>query len=450
METEGRSPDLLSAPLGGEGGPPPARRSWLRALAERRGFRIAAGILVGATAFLLTFLLTSIRRVPEGTVGVRAGDGALLEPGERYLGWRDSSVAVYPVDIDLRGATIQVQAPGGERLRGRLDLRGRLATDVVRALSAPAAAGAPPEERVQAAVVDAVGSALSLREARDLVDASPFALQAPWLPLAGVEQGLSVKSSEVDLVSVESLRAVTARAYQSGGRAAAEAYLERLASRRPGDPAPLCVQGDLARIQRDLARAESLYLQALELDPVLPAPMEVLVVHAHQSGQNLERAERLLRRALERKPDSTPHLNWLSLVLARRGDLRGAESALVRALALDPRDAATAVNLAALMDRQGRRSEAIEQLQRVLDKHPDHPLALYNLGSALAEEDRLDEAIATFERAEKVSPPSVLLTRRMAMAYERRGDLRKAEEYRQKAAALERERQQPGGAPAPK
>lgn len=424
MEAEGRNPRGLSA------------------LAERRGFRALAAAVVGLTAFTLTALVTGLRRVPEGSVGVRARDGALLEPGTRYLGWRASAVDVFPVEIDWSGVPVPVETAAGARLRGRLSLRGRLDERVVRTLAAAVPQGnVSPGERTRAAVVEAVGKALALRDARDLVDSSPFALKAPWLSVGDVEQGVRVDASEVDMVSVESLRAVAAQVHRAGGPAAAASYLEALASRRPGDPAPLAVQGDLTRIGGDFARAESLYLQALELDPTLPAPMEVLVVHAQQSGRDLERAERLLRRALEIRPDSLPHLNWLSLLMARRGDLRGAEAALVRALAIAPGDAATAVNLAALMDRQGRRDEAIDQLHRVLEAHPEHPLALYNLGSALAEKGDLDGAVGALERAGRVTPPSVRLYQRLAAVYEERGDLQRAEEYRGRAAALERERQ---------
>ncbi len=423
--------------------PAGARAALARAAACLSSRRALAALLVGASAFSLTLLVTSVRRVPADSIGVRAADGALLDAGRLYFAWRDSAVAIFPLDVDLRALPLQVRGPSGERLRGSLSLRGRLDTAAARALAGADAGAAAPEARLRAAVAAAVAGALGLRETRALVDASPFALQAPWLPVAGVERGVLIESSEVDMVSVESLRAVAARLHEQGGRAAVEPYLTAIVARRPSDPAPLVVQGDLARIEGDGGRAESLYLQALELEPTFFAPMEALVLQAQVSGTNLERAERLLRRALQEQPESVPHLNWLSLVLTRRGDLPGAESALVRALALEPESAATAVNLAALMDRQGRRDEAIAQLRRVLDKHPDNPMALYNLGSALAEQGDLDGAVAAFEQAEKLSPPSLRLYQRLALAHERRGDAAKAQEYRDKLERLQGARRLP-------
>ena len=440
MEAEGRDRDTLSRPPPADEGAPAPPASRLRAWIARPGGRTALVALVGAVSFATTLALSALRQVPEGWIGVRRSDHSLLVAGQRYLALRGSSVEIFPLSVEIKGAPLQVTASGGEALRGGLDLSGELAPEVPRALAGDDASP-PPGERLRAAIVTLVERALATRAASDLVESSPFALRAPWLPVGGVERGLKVISSQVDLVSVTSLRGMASRLTASSGTSAASAFLDTLAARRPRDPAPLCVKGDVARIGGDTARAEALYLEALDLDPTLPEAMEALVALAQQRGENLDRAERLLRRALAAKPDSLSHLNWLSLVLARRGDLRGAESALVRALSISPDEPTSAINLASLMDRQGRRTDAIDQLRRVLAKHPDHPMALYNLGSALAEQGDLEGAIATLERAEKTTPPSVRLYSRLAMAYEQRGDAKKSAEYRDKAARVQRERQ---------
>jgi Flp pilus assembly protein TadD len=440
MESEGRGRDTLSRPAPADQDAPAPPASRLRALIERPGGRAALVALVGAVSLASTVALSSLRRVPEGWIGVRPSDRSLLVAGQRYLALRGSAIELFPLGLEIKGAALQVTASGGEALRGRLDLSGKLAPEVPRAL----AGSLPPGERLNAAIVTLVERALATRTASDLVESSPFALRAAWLPVAGVERGLKVITSQVDLVSVSSLRVMASRLTASAGTTAVSAFLDALAARRPRDPAPLCVKGDVARIGGDAARAEALYLEALDLDPTVPEAMEALVALAQQTGENLDRAERLLHRALAARPDSLSHLNWLSLVLARRGDLRGAESALVRALSISPDEPTSAINLASLMDRQGRRTDAIDQLRRVLDKHPDNPVALYNLGSALAEQGDLAGAIATLERAERASPPSVRLYSRLAVAYEQSGDARKATEYRDKAVRVQRARQASG------
>jgi tetratricopeptide (TPR) repeat protein len=380
-----------------------------------------------------------VRRVPEGSVGIPRAGGAPLEAGRVYLDWRDSAVALVPIAVDLSGLAVPFETAGGERLRATVALRGRLALEAAQTLAAEEE-GPEPERRVRSAVAQAVGRALALREGREMIEASPFPLRAPWLEIAGVERGLEIESSEVDLVTVDSLRQVAARLHAGPEAGAAQRFLESLAARRPSDPAPVCVLGDLARLEGDWRRAELLYLQALELDPTLHAALEVLSVQAQQTGEGLERIERLLRRALQARPESIPFLNWLSLVLARRQDYQGAEGALVRALAIAPDDAPTAINLAALKDRMGRRKEAIEQLRRLLERHPDNALALFNLGSALAEEGDLDGALEALERAEKVTPPSVRLYARLAAVHERKGDAQRAAAYREKAEEARRRR----------
>jgi tetratricopeptide (TPR) repeat protein len=411
-------------------------RAWL---GTRRG-KAAAALAVGIVAFAGTALFIGVRRVPEGSVGIRRADGAPLEAGRTYFSLRDAAVTLMPVALDLRGVSVPFETAGGERLRATLALRGTLAIEAARALASGEEEQPPPEDKVRSAVAQAVGRALALREGREMIEASPFPLKTPWLGIAGVERGLEIESSEVDLVTVESLRQAAARLQAGPDPAAALRFLQALAERRPSDPAPVCVLGDLARLAGDWGRAEGLYLQALELDPTLHAALEVLSVRAQQTGEDVERVERLLRRALQSRPESIAFLNWLSLVLARREDFQGAEGALVRALAISPGDAATAINLAALKDRQGRRKEAIDLLRRLLEHQPDNALALFNLGSALAEEGDLPGALAALEHAERITPPSVRLYSRLAAVHEKNGDAQRAAAYREKAEETRRRR----------
>ncbi|MEE9219004.1 MAG: tetratricopeptide repeat protein [Acidobacteriota bacterium] len=404
--------------------------------------------MIGAlAAFTLGLALTFwiVRRVPEGWTAVRTADGNLLEPGRLYSSWSRSSFELFPSRINLDKAPLQVRAPGGEVLDGELSLQGEFLPEVAQALSRESQETGSAEQRTRRAAISAVSAALSSREARELVESSPFSLQTPWLRVAGVERGLRVEASQIDLWSVGSLRAVSATLFRRHGAEVADAFLISLMARRPAHPVPICVRGDLARLQGDSGRAEILYLEALELDPTLPGALAVLVAQPDQSAGQLERTDRLLRRALKVQPESIQHLNWLSLVLARRGDPKGAEAALVRALALDPGEPTTGINLSALLNRQGRSQEAIERLHKVLHRHPDHPLALFNLGSVLADLGQLDEALEMFQHAERVSPPSVRLYARLAAVHELRGEMQEAERYRERARTLREERSGPPG-----
>lgn len=409
-------------------------RSWLSR--PRARLTLMAGVLAG---LVLLLLLWGVRRVPAGWIGIGNPDGRLAETGSLYLRWSGSSLALYPKRVNLDRAALRV-ATGGDTLRGHASLSGELLPEVARAIASRRGAQATPAQATQAAVLRAINEVLRPRGALNLVESSPFPLEGTWLSVAGVDRGLRVESSEIDLVSVASLRQVAGRLLENDGQEVADAFLVSVMSRRPGDPAPICVRADVARLTGESARAEILYLEALELDPLMPEPMAVLLARSQDSPDALDRSERLLQRALRIAPKSVRHLNWLSLILAQRGDLRGAEAALVRALAIKPDSASTVVNLAALLDRQGRREEAIDRMRQALENHPDEPMLLYNLGSALAAGGDLEGALQALTHAERSSPPSVHLYTRLAAVHEMLGNPQQAGAYRKRVEELQQAR----------
>ncbi len=403
----------------------------------RARLALIAGALGGLA--LLILLLWGVRRVPAGWIGVGSPDGRLVETGSVYLRWGGSSLSLYPKRVNLDRAALRVRS-GADTLHGQASLSGELLPEVALAIASHPGARATPVQATEAAVLQAINEVLRPRGALDLVESSPFPLEGTWLSVAGVDRGMRVESSEIDLVSVASLRQVAGRLLESDGQEVADAFLVSVMSRRPGDPAPICVRADVARLAGQSGRAELLYLEALELDPLMPEPMAVLLARSHKSPDALDRSERLLKRALGIAPESVRHLNWMSLVLAQRGDLRGAEAALVRALALEPDSASTIVNLAALLDRQGRREEAIDRMQQALESHPDEPMLLYNLGSALAAGGDLEGALEALTHAERSSPPSVRLYARLAAVHEMLGNPEQAGAYRRRAEELQQAR----------
>ncbi len=410
-------------------------RPWLGR--PRARLSLIMGALGGLALVIL--LLWGVRRVPAGWTGLWTPDGHLVETGSLYLRWSGSSLALYPKRVNLDRAALRVGV-GGDTLHGHASLSGELLPEVARAIASRRAAQATPVQATEAAVLQAINEVLRPRGALDLVESSPFPLEDTWLSVAGVERGLRVESSEIDLVSVVSLRQVAGRLLEDDGQVAADAFLVSVMSRRPGDPAPICVRADVARLAGESARAEILYLEALELDPLMPEPMAAMLARSQDNPDALDRSERLLQKALRIAPESVRHLNWTSLILAQRGDLRGAEAALVRALAIEPESTSTVGNLAALMDRQGRREEAIDRLQQALETHPDEPMLLYNLGSALAAEGDLQGALEALIHAERSSPPSVRLYARLAAVHEMLGNLEQAGAYRKRAEELQQAR----------
>ena len=67
---------------------------------------------------------------------------------------------------------------------------------------------------------------------------------------------------------------------------------------------------------------------------------------------------------------SVAHLNYLSFVRERGGDLPGAERLLLHALEVDPEHGASLVNLGRIYATHGRQDEAIPLFRRALRANP--------------------------------------------------------------------------------
>ncbi|MFP2961921.1 tetratricopeptide repeat protein [Myxococcus sp. 1LA] len=87
-----------------------------------------------------------------------------------------------------------------------------------------------------------------------------------------------------------------------------------------------------------------------------------------QAGQNLDEAERRVRRALELRPDTGAYLDSLGWVYFRRGDY----------------------------------ARAVDALERASMLSPDEPVILEHLGDAYQRVARMDEAAAAWRRALEV------------------------------------------------
>ncbi|MEL6498000.1 MAG: tetratricopeptide repeat protein [Planctomycetota bacterium] len=94
---------------------------------------------------------------------------------------------------------------------------------------------------------------------------------------------------------------------------------------------------------------------------------------------NLEEAERLLRRAIEHDPRFVPAHNNLGSVLLRGNRYYEAATAFERAVTLAPNEPEPHNNLGLVLETVGRRSEAIEPYSRAVELDPQNPEYTGNL-----------------------------------------------------------------------
>ena len=148
----------------------------------------------------------------------------------------------------------------------------------------------------------------------------------------------------------------------------------------------------------ELAQAESLYQQALALQPDHADAWHLSGVAAYQGGRLAEAVEKL-RRAISLNDRQAAFHNHLGAALAGLKQSAEAEAAFRLALALAPDDAQLHYNLASLLMQTGRSSEAIEAFQSATRLAPNFDAAYFNLGNALRDQHRWQEAIVAYEQA---------------------------------------------------
>ncbi|AKQ65347.1 hypothetical protein A176_002259 [Myxococcus hansupus] len=139
-------------------------------------------------------------------------------------------------------------------------------------------------------------------------------------------------------------------------------------ARFPRDEDLLYVLGAAHERQGDVPGALARMRAVLAVSPDHAAALNFLGYLLAQAGQNLDEAERRVRRALELRPETGAYLDSLGWVYFRRGDY----------------------------------TRAVDALERASSLSPDEPVILEHLGDAYQRASRMDEAAAVWRRALEV------------------------------------------------
>lgn len=117
--------------------------------------------------------------------------------------------------------------------------------------------------------------------------------------------------------------------------------------------------------------AEKDFLRALELSPDQPFVLNYLGYSWVDKGLNLDRARKMIERAVKRRPNDGYIVDSLGWVLYRLGDYKGAVEHLERAVVLRPEDPTINDHLGDAYWRVGRLLEARFQWTRALSLKPE-------------------------------------------------------------------------------
>jgi DNA-binding SARP family transcriptional activator/TolB-like protein/Tfp pilus assembly protein PilF len=168
--------------------------------------------------------------------------------------------------------------------------------------------------------------------------------------------------------------------------------------------------------KRALDQAEVFFSRALEIDADNPrALLGIAAVHTHLAVQlltddpvpHLAKAEKILRRVIERTPNSSEVHHVLGLMHIARGNPKAAKQAFEKTIEINPSHARGYAQLGRLMARLGQPEEGLEHIIYAKRLSPRDPsLAYWHAfsGAAKLELGRFDEAIADTRLALSMMP----------------------------------------------
>ena len=113
---------------------------------------------------------------------------------------------------------------------------------------------------------------------------------------------------------------------------------------------------------------------------------------------------KLLKKALEIKPDFADALNNLGNAQKEQGDLSAAIDSYQKAIKSQPNFTHAHFNLANTLKDEGEVTNAIDSYQKAIQLKPNFPEAYSNLGNALKENNDLNTAIDSYQKAIQLKP----------------------------------------------
>ncbi|MBX5484482.1 MAG: tetratricopeptide repeat protein [Myxococcaceae bacterium] len=188
---------------------------------------------------------------------------------------------------------------------------------------------------------------------------------------------------------------------RSGALTEAERMLRAAIARKPSSTLYEALSQNLQRQGRD-QDAVKLLEDALARRPKDLALRYLLGAVYERSGR-IDASIALMRAVLEEHPDDPAALNFVGYTLADHGrDFDEAERLVKRALELRPDSGAFLDSLGWVYFRRGQAQKAVEVLERAVALEPEEPVIIDHLGDAYARVDRRPDAVRAYQRALEV------------------------------------------------
>jgi len=236
-------------------------------------------------------------------------------------------------------------------------------------------------------------------------------LARTYIEIGETEKPVTLLRKQLDMCDASVRRryeiALAVALYKNGSKEEPQKIFDSLYQSAPDDPRPLIAQVQLLKDDKLWSRLNQMvshWCQNHPKDTYTPVAIAVDLV-ATEDSQAEKIAEDLLRRILDRDPNSLPVMGSLAMLLQMTGRPEEAAKLYQRILKLQPDNVIIINNLAwILCEEQGKHQQALELAQRGLKIAPNYVDLIDTRGVAYYRLGQFDKAIQDFTKCLKLYP----------------------------------------------
>lgn len=215
----------------------------------------------------------------------------------------------------------------------------------------------------------------------------------------------------------------------------------QIARYRPQEAGIYTMMANFAAQAGDIPSARRYVDRALQQNPDDISALDLGQSLWTQKGEEKQRLK-YLRPLVQRQPDNIDHRMALTEVLIRELSYEEARPHIEHILKLNPHNA-QAYAIRGFLQMIGSNTpqtmaQAETDLRYSLKLDPRNPFTLFQLARLYKRQGKLDSAIALLEQAARLGPAQFNIFYELALAYEQKGDRRRATQARQRFETIRR------------
>lgn len=190
-------------------------------------------------------------------------------------------------------------------------------------------------------------------------------------------------------------------------------YINEAIDADPRDPETLHIKGSIMEELYRYTEAGEIYVKALEIDPRNVKLMYSLGNAFEKSGQRTK-SMLTMESILAEKPDDPSALNFVGYTLSLMDrDLERAENLVRKALEIKPDDGYIMDSLAWVLFRRGKIDDALKFLEKAFIRVKSDPIISEHLGDVLTSKSRYQEAIEAYKKSLSLNPDNLLVQEKL-------------------------------------